>query len=137
MNAITHEALAVVDPVCGMSVDPSSAAASATHAGKVYHFCSTHCRDDLLADPARYAPAAPTRPAAPPPARPVTAAAAGMPMQQALRRGTKDLAKDPVCGMVVDKATALRTDRGGRSYYFCSVGCQRTERLRTALKAPL
>ena len=33
---------------------------------------------------------------------------------------------DPVCGMTVDKATALRTDRGGRSFSFCGVGCQRT-----------
>jgi Cu+-exporting ATPase len=28
--------------------------------------------------------------------------------------------------MVVDKATALRSEQGGRSYYFCSSGCQRT-----------
>ena len=35
-------------------------------------------------------------------------------------------ARDPVCGMLVDKATALRSDAGGRSYYFCSSGCQRT-----------
>ena len=28
--------------------------------------------------------------------------------------------------MVVNKATALKTERGGRTYYFCSVGCQRT-----------
>ena len=38
----------------------------------------------------------------------------------------KDLAKDPICGMMVDKATALKSERGGRSYYFCSIGCQRT-----------
>ncbi len=35
-------------------------------------------------------------------------------------------AKDPICGMMVDKATALRSERGGRTYYFCSTGCQRT-----------
>ncbi|MFZ2739339.1 MAG: heavy metal translocating P-type ATPase, partial [Burkholderiaceae bacterium] len=35
-------------------------------------------------------------------------------------------AKDPICGMVVDKATALRSQRAGRTYYFCSIGCQRT-----------
>ena len=28
--------------------------------------------------------------------------------------------------MLVDKAAALKTERGGRSYYFCSAGCQRT-----------
>jgi P-type Cu+ transporter len=38
----------------------------------------------------------------------------------------EDKAKDPICGMLVDKATALRTERNGRAYYFCSAGCQRT-----------
>jgi Cu+-exporting ATPase len=34
-------------------------------------------------------------------------------------------AKDPVCGMAVDPAkSGHRTDFGGQSYYFCSVGCQ-------------
>jgi Cu+-exporting ATPase len=28
--------------------------------------------------------------------------------------------------MMVEKATALSSERGGRSYYFCSAGCQRT-----------
>ena len=41
-------------------------------------------------------------------------------------KATKDLAKDPICGMVVEKATALKTERAGRAYYFCSAGCQRT-----------
>jgi Cu+-exporting ATPase len=35
-------------------------------------------------------------------------------------------AKDPICGMMVDKSSALKTERAGRAYYFCSVGCQRT-----------
>jgi Cu+-exporting ATPase len=39
---------------------------------------------------------------------------------------SKEMAKDPICGMVVDKATALKSERAGRAYYFCSVGCQRT-----------
>ena len=38
----------------------------------------------------------------------------------------KDLAKDPICGMMVDKATALKSERSGRAYYFCSAGCQKT-----------
>lgn len=36
------------------------------------------------------------------------------------------MVKDPICGMVVDKATALHSERGGRAYYFCNVGCQLT-----------
>ena len=31
------------DPVCGMSVDPAFATASATHEGHTYYFCSGHC----------------------------------------------------------------------------------------------
>ena len=36
-----------------------------------------------------------------------------------VRRG----ASDPVCGMKVDRAKALRMDFAGDSYYFCSQGC--------------
>jgi len=36
------------------------------------------------------------------------------------------MAKDPICGMVIPKATALKTDRSGRSYYFCSQSCLNT-----------
>ena len=37
-----------------------------------------------------------------------------------------DTAKDPICGMVVAKDNALRSEVAGRTYYFCSDGCQRT-----------
>ncbi|MEY4640220.1 MAG: hypothetical protein RLZZ227_214 [Pseudomonadota bacterium] len=37
-----------------------------------------------------------------------------------------DKAKDPICGMLVDRSTPLRSERHGRTYYFCSSGCQRT-----------
>ncbi len=35
-------------------------------------------------------------------------------------------AKDPICGMVVNKATALKVERAGRTYYFCSINCVKT-----------
>ena len=41
-------------------------------------------------------------------------------------KSAQERAKDPICGMVVDKATALTSERAGRTYYFCSVGCLRT-----------
>ncbi len=45
-------------------------------------------------------------------------------------------AKDPICGMVVDRSTALTAERGGRVYYFCSTNCLRTfESPETELKA--
>ncbi|GJF17824.1 copper-translocating P-type ATPase [Mycolicibacterium cyprinidarum] len=44
----------VADPVCGMTIDPSSAAATAEHAGNTFHFCSQHCHDAFTANPASY-----------------------------------------------------------------------------------
>jgi len=32
-------------------------------------------------------------------------------------------ARDPVCGMTVEKATALKAKIGDRTYYFCSQSC--------------
>ena len=35
-------------------------------------------------------------------------------------------ARDPVCGMMVDTATAKSTIHNGRAYYFCSETCRNT-----------
>ncbi|PQP00427.1 copper-translocating P-type ATPase [Pseudomonas frederiksbergensis] len=43
--------------------------------------------------------------------------------QQALASGK--MAKDPICGMMVDMTMALSRERGGRTYYFCSDSCVR------------
>ena len=43
----------------------------------------------------------------------------------------KSEAKDPVCGMTVDRASAAGSvDHAGRTYYFCSQSC--VEKFRTA-----
>jgi Cu+-exporting ATPase len=42
------------DPVCGMSVDPATAAAIRNHDGRNYFFCATACAEAFEADPARY-----------------------------------------------------------------------------------
>ena len=47
------------DPVCGMTVDPASAAGSAEHAGTTYQFCSRHCLEQFRNSPTTYV-AAPT-----------------------------------------------------------------------------
>jgi Cu+-exporting ATPase len=41
-----------IDPVCGMSVDPTSAL-SHRHGEQTYYFCSARCRDRLAAEPAK------------------------------------------------------------------------------------
>jgi len=42
------------DPVCGMQVDPDTAAGSVTHEGTRYYFCASSCEKKFRADPNRY-----------------------------------------------------------------------------------
>jgi Cu+-exporting ATPase len=45
----------VVDPVCGMKVNPATArGGSAEHAGHTYYFCNPRCRERFSADPQKY-----------------------------------------------------------------------------------
>src|SRR5581483_11553410 len=48
-----------VDPVCGMTVQPETAAGSAEFEGRTYYFCSQHCVHKFQADPRRYLGEAP------------------------------------------------------------------------------
>jgi Cu+-exporting ATPase len=38
---------------------------------------------------------------------------------------SKSMTKDPICGMTVDEATALRAERDGETFYFCSEHCRK------------
>ncbi len=42
------------DPVCGMDVDPETAAGRAEHKGKTYYFCSPGCKTSFEKEPERY-----------------------------------------------------------------------------------
>jgi Cu+-exporting ATPase len=43
-----------IDPVCGMTVDPATAAGSFAHQGTTYYFCAKSCLQKFQADPAAY-----------------------------------------------------------------------------------
>lgn len=44
----------VLDPVCGMRIDPARAAATVRHGGVAYHFCSEGCARRFQASPSRF-----------------------------------------------------------------------------------
>ncbi len=44
----------VLDPVCGMTVDPATSKHRFDHDGETFHFCSAGCRTKFAADPAKY-----------------------------------------------------------------------------------
>ena len=48
-----------------MTVDPSHAAGSHSHEGKIYYFCSTHCLEKFRANPPAYLSGSPASAACP------------------------------------------------------------------------
>src|SRR3990170_3672900 len=95
------------DPVCGMEVDPKKAAGTSVYKGETIYFCNPHCKERFDANPESFM--APPKTGAEMKTAPVTV-------------GSHEMAKDPICGMVVDKEKSLKTEMGGRTYYFCSEG---------------
>ena len=45
----------VIDPVCGMPIDPAAAVA-VKHHDRTYYFCESACADTFRDDPARWVP---------------------------------------------------------------------------------
>lgn len=52
---MSDQSAKVTDPVCGMSIDPATAADTAEYEGTTYYFCSNHCAATFNEDAARYA----------------------------------------------------------------------------------
>jgi YHS domain-containing protein len=48
----------VIDPVCGMRINKTYAAAEMTYQGQTYYFCIPDCKDRFAADPSAYLGAA-------------------------------------------------------------------------------
>src|SRR6476659_6601676 len=44
----------VVDPVCGMTIDPADAVGHVDYDGRTYYFCAESCLERFTAKPARY-----------------------------------------------------------------------------------
>ena len=51
----------VVDPVCGMTVDPCSTELMTEYADKKFYFCASGCRKAFEKNPAKYSDGIPVR----------------------------------------------------------------------------
>jgi YHS domain-containing protein/uncharacterized membrane protein YraQ (UPF0718 family) len=95
--------LSAIDPICGMTVDVRSPAATSERDGTTYYFCSNRCRDKFESRDSEIAP------------------------DSSMKSNDLGDHTDPVCQMRVSSANA-RNEVGpdGVTYYFCSEGCRLT-----------
>ena len=106
-----------IDPICGMTVDPATAAGSLEYQGQRYYFCGLSCLDRFKADPERALQAQLIGSTKPTTRRP-------LPMMQPAPAATEAAAIDPVCGMTVQPSTAAGSyEYQGKTYYFCATSC--------------
>src|SRR3972149_227963 len=76
--------MSATDPICGMAVEESKAAATYNYKGRTYYFCNIRCKEKFEKDPE----AALSLAHIPHPTSHIP---------------TEGMAKDPICGMVVEK----------------------------------
>jgi Cu+-exporting ATPase len=88
----------VLDPVCGMTIDPSDAAGSWDYLGKKYYFCQESCLARFKADPDSF-----LKPA--PPATVAQAAEYTCPMHPEIVRDSPGAC--PICGMALEPRTVM------------------------------
>lgn len=111
-----------VDPTCGMTVEPETAAAIyESEAGETVYFCSVGCKDKYVTqiesegDRNTYA------------SRPDNISKEGgeaIVSHGDMKAAPRGQSVDPVCGMSVSPDSAAgKYDFAGETYYFCSAGC--------------
>ncbi len=87
------------DPVCGMSVDPETAAGHHEYAGQTYYFCNAHCLEKFRAEPEKY-----VTPKAPLPPRPTLPTCCGGEYTCPMHPEVRELMSGtcPKCGMTLE-----------------------------------
>lgn len=104
-----------IDPVCGMSVNPDSAAASFSYNGEAYYFCSRHCLEKFRERPEEFLnpPAKVTQPVSIQRKRPAQSPASDRqniytcPMHPEVSQGTAGGC--PKCGMALEPSMPVQS----------------------------
>ena len=99
------------DPICGMTVDPQTAAGSFEYQGQTYYFCSRHCLERFRTEPQKYVSKQPSTDVVVPPSPiPLTQQEHTCPMHPDVRQ--KGPGPCPQCGMALEPLeTSLPTTK--------------------------
>jgi Cu+-exporting ATPase len=112
---IGNDKNSTIDPVCGMTVDKTSAIKRVIN-GKPYYFCMEACADKFQKSVEKEGVKAVEEKS--------KKMFNVMPKEEKI--SDKYVAIDPICGMKVDKRKAITRVIGGRTYYFCMESCANT-----------
>ena len=105
-----------IDPICGMTVDPATAAGSVERNGQTYYFCSIGCKDKFASTGVLAAVSTPIS---------ISRVKDSNHGHHSDHVHSHSGVIDPVCGMTVDPATAAAEyEYHGTKYYFCAVRCK-------------
>jgi len=97
-TAIADSPERVIDPVCGMTVDPLTSRHRFEHAGQTFHFCGAGCREKFAAAPDQYLKPKTTLESPPPKGTIYTC-----PMHPEIRQDGPGSC--PICGMALEPLT--------------------------------
>lgn len=102
-----------IDPICGMTVDPETAAGHLDHDGQTQYFCSPGCLEKYRSQISS----------------PATSGLISLsrikPTEEQMRIDTEGTHVDPVCKMLVRPSTAAANyEYNGETFYFCMPGCR-------------
>lgn len=103
----------VTDPVCKMIIEDTDATGTSLYKETTYYFCSPACKEEFDKAPESYLGASSDN-------------NPSIPLLKKEGNGGFEMAKDPVCGMVIPKDRSIKREVGGRIYYFCAEDCVRT-----------
>jgi Cu+-exporting ATPase len=95
----------VIDPVCGMEIDPQRAIEH-EYKGKTFYFCGPNCEAHFKQDPEKFKNYDNMNPKL---------------MQ--MKSSEEDFVIDPVCGMKEKPEDWIEHEHGGAKYYFCNESC--------------
>ncbi len=110
----------VTDPVCKMVIEDKDAVGTSTYKGITYYFCSPICKEEFDKNPDVFINLYLSIPSL------TKRGKGGLTLAKGVITSGMEMAKDPICGMVIPKERSIKREAGGRTYYFCSENCVRT-----------
>jgi Cu+-exporting ATPase len=102
----------VTDPVCGMRIDPATAAGRHDHDGQTFHFCSTSCLHRFRADPGAFL-TDDQQPASAPPAPTAESVSATFTCPMHPQVVSDRPGSCPICGMALEPMVPAAEDAPG------------------------